>query len=272
MPNDLVLISTTDGVTTLIMNLPDRLNGWTMEMLTALGDALAKLAADEETKVLVLTGRDPYYSAGVNLGGSLKLDHPKNLHAFIVERNRALFDMFLDFPKPIIVAANGPAIGAPVTSATLCDTIIASERATFSTPFARLGVTPEGCSSEVFPRLLGSEADRMLGVEGFKPTADEALEIGLVSAVVPHDDLLSEAHKLARSWIEQGRERTYPVEFDRDELKAINARESQVLATAFLSPPFLMGQFRFLWGKKKYRLALMFLVMRLTRPIWGLML
>lgn len=272
MPDDLVLISTSEGVTTLTLNLPDRLNGWTMEMITALEGALGGLAENEATKVLVLTGKDPYYSAGVNLGGSLKLDHPKKLHAFIEKRNRALFDMFLNFPKPILVAVNGPAIGAPVTSATLCDGIIASEKATFSTPFARLGVPPEGCSSEVFPRLLGSEADRMLGPEGFKPNAEQALEIGLVTAVVSHDELLDKAHAMAKAWIAEGRERTYPVEFGRDELKAINARESAVLASAFLSPPFLMGQFRFLWSKKKYQLALVFLLMRMTRPIWGLML
>ena len=65
--------------------------------------------------------------------------HPQKLHDFMLKSNAALFEAFIDFPKPLMVAANGPAIGACVTSATLCDAIIASEKATFSTPFAKLG-------------------------------------------------------------------------------------------------------------------------------------
>jgi hypothetical protein len=65
--------------------------------------------------------------------------HPQKLHGFIVKNNAAIFNAFIEFPKPILVAVNGPAIGACVTSATLCDGIIASEKATFSTPFAKLG-------------------------------------------------------------------------------------------------------------------------------------
>ena len=68
---------------------------------------------------------------------------PRTLFNDIVARNQALFDMFLDFPKPIIAAVNGPAIGASVTSATLCDAIVASEKATFNTPFAALAVPAE---------------------------------------------------------------------------------------------------------------------------------
>ena len=73
------------------------------------------------------------------MSASIQPMHPQKLHDFIVKNNAAIFDAFIDFPKPLMVAANGPAIGACVTSATLCDAIIASEKATFSTPFAKLG-------------------------------------------------------------------------------------------------------------------------------------
>lgn len=269
MPPDLILREHADGVTTLTMNDPRRLNGWTTEMIAALKHALGEAARDDATKAMILTGTGAYYCAGVNLGGSLRLDHPRKLHDDIVVRNQTLFEAFIRFPKPILVAANGPAIGASVTSATLCDGIIASEKATFSTPFAALGIPPEGCSSEVFPRLLGDAADRMLGPEGFKPTAAEALEIGLVQSVVPHDQLLDEALRIARTWIEEGTSRRYPVGMTREQLEQINARESRELARAFLEPPFLMGQFRFLWGKKKRQLALLFLALRATHPGWS---
>lgn len=272
MPDELLLKNTVDGVTTLIMNNPAKLNGWTGEMMEALRRALGRAGVDDETKVLILSGAGDYYCAGVNLGATLSIDHPKKLHAFIEEKNAALFDMFIDFPKPILIAANGPAIGASVTSATLCNGIIASERATFSTPFASLGVPPEGGSSEVFPRLLGPAADRMLGAEGWKPTAAEAKEIGLVKWVVAHDELMAEAQRIARSWIVDGVGREYPAGMTREQLRAINARESKALATAFLSEPFLRGQFRFLWGKKKYQPALMFLTLWRTRPLWSLLL
>ncbi len=270
MPQDILLRTTVEGVTTLTMNLPKKLNGWTDALLGAVLDALRSAAENDATKVLILTGADPYYCAGVNLSGALQLGHPKRLHATIIERNQLLFDSFLRFPKPILIAANGPAIGASVTSATLCDGIIASDKASFSTPFARLGVSPEGCSSVVFPKLIGEQnAARILGEEGWQPTAREARTIGLVQWVVPHEQLMDEAQRIAREWIAEGRERTYPVGLSRAELEAINARESVVLADAFLSPPFLMGQYRFLRSKNKTGPALTFLALRLTHPLWS---
>ena len=271
---DLVLWETTpEGVTVLTMNLPKRYNGWTQPMLTRLRESLLTAARDTHTRALVLTGADPYYCAGVNLSSTLSIDHPKVLHTFIREQNEALFNMFIDFPKPILIAVNGPAIGASVTSATLCDAIIASEKATFSTPFARLGVTPEGCSSVLFPRLIGqSNAHRMLGEEGWVPTAEEALEIGLVDKVVPHESLREEAIALATEWVEQGKERSYRGGAEPDELRRVNARESQALATAFLSPPFLEGQFNFLMSRKKYGPAAMFFLLWRTHPLWSMLL
>ncbi|MEN0067846.1 MAG: enoyl-CoA hydratase/isomerase family protein [Myxococcota bacterium] len=271
--SDLVLASTKNRVTTLTMNMPKRLNGWTLEMMNAMADAFARAASDDETNVVVLTGTDPYYSAGVNLSATIQLGHPRTLRDTIVASNQALFDRFLDFDKPLLVAVNGPAIGATVTSATLCDGIIASEKATFSTPFARLGVSPEGCSTVHLPRLIGeANAERMLGQEGWKPTATDAHEVGMIDEVVPHDELMPRAQALAESWVAEGRKRTFKAGSTREELKAINARESEALGDAFLAAPFLMGQARFLWSRKKYGPALTFLGLRITRPAWSLML
>jgi len=265
-----ILTHKQDGVTTLTMNTPERLNGWTMEMMEALKEGFRVAAGDDETIVLVLTGVDPYYCAGVNLSAVLRPRHPRKLHATIVELNRALFDVFLDFPKPLLVAVNGPAIGASVTSATLCDGIIASEKATFSTPFTALGVTPEGCSSVHFARIMGqANAVRMLGKEGWRPTGEEALEAGLIQWVAPHENLGEEAHRMAQEWIASGAERGFRGGSKRDELKAVNARESVALADGFLGAPFIKAQFQFLWSKKKWGPAAMFLAMLITRPLWS---
>lgn len=268
--NDLVLRSHLNGVTTLTLNMPRRLNGWTRPMMSALDEAFAWAVADEATRVVILTGADPYYCAGVNLGGTLSMGHPKKLRAMIIKHNQSLFDGFLDFPKPIIVAANGPAIGAAVTSATLCDGIIASEKATFSTPFARLGVPPEGCSSVHFERLMGAEsAQRILGKEGWVPTAAQALEVGLVQWVVPHEQLLSEAQRIAEGWVTSGAKRSFQAGSQHAELKAVNAKESVQVADAFLASPFLKSQSRFLWSKKKRGPAAMFFSLWVTRPLWS---
>jgi len=262
--------NTKDGVTTLTMNMPKRLNGWTKEMMDALKESFSAAARDDESGVLVLSGKDPYYCAGVNLSAVIRLGHPRKLHTMIVDHNQALFDMFLDFPKPILIAVNGPAIGASVTSATLCDGIIASERATFSTPFAALGVTPEGCSSVQFARLMGeANAERMLGEEGWKPTAKEAHDAGLIQWVVPHDKLGQEARRIAREWVADGATRSFRGGSKRDELKAVNAGESVELADAFLSAPFIKAQYAFLRRKKKWGPAAMFLAMLITRPLWS---
>ncbi len=269
MSDPLLLRETTNGVTTLRMNDPRRLNGWTAGMLEAVITALQQVDDDPATEAVVLTGTGEYYSAGVNLGATLRVQHPRKLHAFIVQHNQALFDAFLNVDKPVVAAVNGHCIGAPVTSATLCDALVAAEGATFLTPFSRLGIPPEGCSSVMFAALMGEEnAQRMLGPEGWRPTAAEAARVGLVDAVVPADQLLDRARALARSKVEAGRR--FRGGFTREQLRSVNARESVDLATAFLSPPFIKGQMRFLWRKKKRKNAAMFAALWATSPVWRL--
>lgn len=268
--SDLIVSSTRKGVTTLRMNMPARLNGWTQPMMETLKASFAAAAQDEGCQALILTGTDPYYCAGVNLGATVKLAHPRVLHGLIVEHNQALFEAFLRFPKPILVAVNGPAIGASVTAATLCDGIIASEKATFSTPFAALAVAREGCSSVHLERLIGyAAAERMLGPEGWKPMGAEAAEVGLAQWVAPHDELMSRAQAIAEGWVEERKPRTFRGGSTLEELLAVNAKESVAVADSFLAQPFLKGQFSFLWRKKKLVPSLTFGALWLTQPLWS---
>lgn len=257
-------------VTVLQMNRPATLNAWTDGMMKQLHADFDEAARDDTTKVLILTGTDPYYCAGVNLAGIMQPMMPKTLHGMIVKRNQALFDMFLDFPKPIIAAVNGPAIGASVTSATLCDGIVASENATFHTPFNALGITPEGCSSVHFERIMGeANAARMLGEEGWKPTAHEAEEAGFVLRVAKHEELLSAAGDIAQEWIAQGKVRDVIERGTREELKMVNAKESVQLADAFLGEAFLRAQETFLKSKGKDDQARVFSILLALRPLWS---
>jgi len=263
----LVLSTTKNKVTTLTMNDPKKLNGWTGPMMLTLKDRFVQHATDPDTSVLILTGADPYYCAGVNLSATIQPMHPKKLHTMIKTNNQAVFDAFLDFPKPILIAANGPAIGACVTSASLCDAIVASEKATFLVPFARLSIPPEGCSSVHFERMLGKEAARKMLEEGWKPSAAEAKEIGLVQDVVPHDQLMVRAQELAEQWVAAGKVKQIPAGGSVEEYKAVNAKESLELADAFLSYPFLDAQYQFL--KSKGKSASVFLVLKTLRPLWS---
>jgi len=265
-----VQTSVKEGVLTILMNKPKKLNGWTGEMMQAFTEAFAKAATSDSTKAVIFTGAGHYFSAGVNLGGTLEVMPPKKLHGMIVNHNQQLFEAFLRFPKPILVAVNGPAIGASVTSSTLCNGIIASETATFLTPFAALGITPEGCSSIHFARLMGEEnAQRMLGSEGWKPDAAQALEAGLVQWVVPQEQLQAEAQKIAEGWIANGEGRSFLAGSQLQELEQANERESKELADAFLGGAFMLGQFKFLWSKKKRVPSMVFLALWLLRPLWA---
>ena len=134
---ELVKISSRDGVLTIMMNQPKKLNGWTADMIDAIKEAFSNASKEDSVKAVVFTGSGDYFSAGANLGGALKLMSPKTLHEFIVTHNQQLFEAFLRFPKPILVAVNGPALGASVTSATLCNGIIAADDAFFPHLFLR---------------------------------------------------------------------------------------------------------------------------------------
>jgi enoyl-CoA hydratase/carnithine racemase len=265
-----ITTSIKEGVVTVQMNRPDKLNGWTQEMIAAIKEAFGKADQAANVKVIIFTGSGKYYSAGANLAGTVEIMHPKKLHQMIVAGNQDLFDTFLDCSKPILAAVNGPALGASVTSATLCQGIIASTEATFSTPFKSLGITPEGCSTVQFPRLMGAaNAERMLGEEGWKPTAAEALEAGLVQWVVPPEQLLEKANAIAQDWIAAGAPKQFLKGSQLAELKAANASESEALADAFLGADFLQGQGRFLWRKKKHVPAAVFYSLWASRPLWG---
>jgi len=265
-----LLTNLKDGVLIITMNRPEKLNGWTLDMMEALSEVFSKANTNDTVKAVVFTGAGKYYSAGVNLGGSLKLMPPKKFRKLIVENNHTLFDMFLNCSPPLLIAVNGPALGASVTSATLANSIIASENATFSTPFSALAITPEGCSSFHFPRLMGeNNAQRMLGSEGWKPNAKEALGVGLIQRVVPHAQLMAEAERIAQDWVVNGEQRKFLAGSQLEELKAANARESEQLADSFLGADFLKEQSWFLWSKKKYAPSAVFFSLWVLRPLWS---
>lgn len=277
----LVLVDKAEnGVVTMRMNRPKKLNGWTFPMMMELKRLFESIDADPTATAAIITGEGNYYCAGVNLSDTIRPMHPAQLHKLIYKNNKELFEMFLNFQKPIIAAVNGPAIGASVTSATLCDAIVASDAATFSTPFARLGVPPEGCSSVNFERVMGAKnAERMLGPEAWVPTAAEAVEVGIATEVVEcsgdNEKLVRRAQELAQQWLDSGKKRALPHNDDDalfQEFLRVNEQESLDLADAFFATKFLAGQRDFLASRGKTGPARMFQALITTRPLWSMFL
>lgn len=233
--------------------------------------ALDEAAASEAVKGVVLTGKGRYYSAGVDLSSILQVTRPSSLVQKIRDSNQRLFETFINFPKPIIVAINGPAVGAAVTSATLTDAIVALEGATFSLPFAKLGVPPEGCSSVRFAEMMGERnAQRMLSAEAWVPTATEAFQAGLIAEVIPGvdtDKLLERAATLCEERIASGVSRRFDAT-EAERLRKINATESAEIANAFVSKKFLGAMYDFNTKRKKKQLAWFFLVAKKLLPLW----
>ena len=227
-------------------------------------------AADtrDDVRGVVLTGGGAYYSAGVDLSGLLQPMMPSKLQTQLRDKNQFLFDMFINFSKPIGAAVNGPAIGAAVTTATLTDVLVAGERATFSVPFAKVGLPAEGCSSVTFAEWMGeANAERMLGVEGWVPTAEEARAAGFpIQDIVAGDNaaVVARAHELVEAQIATGGRSVDAAEVAR-RLK-VNADESAKLANAVMSPRFLLAMRDF--NQRKPSIARFFSVANATLPLW----
>jgi len=269
--NELVLYTTKNNVTTITLNNPKKYNAWDMALTNQLVDKFSRAANDEETQVVIYTGTDPYFCSGGSLAEFLGKKSPKGLQKMIRENNERCFNIFIEFPKPIIAAVNGPGIGAGTTAPALCDAIIASEKATFSTPFKTLGVGPEGCASVHFEKFLGPEAANRLLIDCWKPTAAEAKEIGLVAEVVPHEELVARAQQLGEEWVRSGRERVIRGGGTIEEYKQVNKKESNDLAEAFVSEEFLRTQLEFLKKRGKHQSipGLVLWVMLTSRPVWA---
>jgi len=191
--SSLVLSSTTNQVTTITMNNPKKYNAWDLALCTQLAEKFHEAAESRNTKVVIYTGAGKYHCAGGSLSEFLGRKTPRQLQRIIRQHNEKMFNVFIEFPKPIIAAVNGPGIGSGTTAPALCDTILASSTATFLTPFARLGVGPEGAASVNFERILGSDTAKRLLLDCWTPNAEEAREIGLVSEVLPPEKLIERA-------------------------------------------------------------------------------
>ncbi|MFZ5596435.1 MAG: enoyl-CoA hydratase/isomerase family protein [Bacillota bacterium] len=184
-----------DSVLVLTMNRPEVRNAWNLKMHEEYREILQKVDEDESIRVVILTGAPPAFSSGTDL---------KSLHggASVMESNLVRDSMpqttmMHQFKKPLIAAINGPAVGMGATIPLICDIRIASESAKICYKFTQLGVIPEFNSAYMLPRIVGLGRAMDLFLTARTIDAKEAYEMGLVSRVVPDDQLMNVAMEIA---------------------------------------------------------------------------
>ncbi len=199
--SDHVAIAREGAVQTLRLNRPEKKNALTMAMYEALAGALNAANSDDGVAVTVILGQPGIFCAGNDVADFLAASQGGAvLHGF--EFVKALANC----EKPLIVAADGPAVGIGTTLLFHCDLAYASPRAVFQTPFVDLGLVPEAGSSLLGPRVMGHVRAFELLAMGAPFTAEQAKEAGLVNRIVPSEALESEALKAARALAQKPRE------------------------------------------------------------------
>lgn len=186
-----ILVHTETGVCTITLNRVDKKNSITAAMYGAMADALAAAESDPAVRVVVFQGDATVFSAGNDIGDFLN-QPPAGEGAPVFRFLRGI----ASFPKPVVAAVCGPAVGVGTTLLFHCDLVVAGDNAAFSMPFVNLGLCTEAASSLLVPQMMGYHraAEALLLGEPFM--AEAALEVGLVNRVVPP----TEANAYAQTW------------------------------------------------------------------------
>lgn len=194
-----ILFEVKDGIATLTLNRPDKLNSFTRAMHLEVRDALAQVAADKSVRVLLLTGAGRGFCAGQDLSdravepGAMGVDLGESVEQFyapLVMKLRSL-------PIPVICAVNGVAAGAGANLALACDIVLAAKSASFVEVFCKLGLIPDTGGTWHLPRMLGHARASGLAMLGEKLDAERAEQWGLIWKCIPDAGLMGEAIAMA---------------------------------------------------------------------------
>jgi enoyl-CoA hydratase/carnithine racemase len=196
-----VLVDVVDQIATLTLNRPERRNAWTLQLANELSDALEQCDADDNVRVVVVTGAGSAFSVGADIGSG-DLSHPGDGSTTPEDdRMPSVFPPMLR--KPVIAAINGDAVGAGITFSLLCDIRVLAQNARVGFVFVRRGVIPEMGAHLTLPRVVGLATALDLILSGRLLTADEAAGLGLCTHVTPAADVLSTALRIARELAEK---------------------------------------------------------------------
>src|SRR5256714_3790875 len=189
-----------ENVLTLTMNRPDRLNAWTPTMLRELLDAFDRADADDDVRVVIITGAGRGFCAGADLeaGGNTFDYRARGVEDAVPRDGGGQFTLrVFASKKPVIAAINGPAVGVGATMTLPMDVRLAGADAKMGFVFVRGGIVPEAASSWFLPRAVGISRAMEWAATGRVFSAQEALEGGLVRSLHPKDEVLGAARALA---------------------------------------------------------------------------
>jgi enoyl-CoA hydratase/carnithine racemase len=207
-----ILFEVADGVAEVTLNRPDKLNAWTLRMGAEVEHALRSADADPDVRAIIVTGAGKGYCAGADMDMLVDFQKPgagdallepsaagtlPPLPASLPAALRGPYSYPLALTKPVIAAVNGVAAGLGLSYMLFYDMRFASDRARFGTVFARRGLVAEHGSAWLLPRLVGMHNACDLLFSGRLIDAPEALAMGLVNRVVPHERLLAEVREYA---------------------------------------------------------------------------
>lgn len=188
-----VLIERHDSVAVIAFNRPERLNAWGSDLGAALMERLDEAAADDSVRGVILTGNGRAFSAGADLKNPRTHRVESVEESLNARRGMPVFDVIQAYPKPIISAVNGYAIGIGCLVPLCCDFVLASEQASFCLPQVSLGILPAYGGTLRLARFVGRGNALYVALTGRKIGAEEALRMGIASAVYPQEQLLPEA-------------------------------------------------------------------------------
>jgi 2-(1,2-epoxy-1,2-dihydrophenyl)acetyl-CoA isomerase len=189
-----VLVEIANGIATLTLNRPEKLNAFDVEGCQDLIEALRMLATSDAVRVIVLTGAGRAFCAGADLS-VLGSDGPA-----LVAAGKEIALIIRSAPKPVLAAVNGPAAGGGANLALACDYRLASDLATIGQVFHKLGLSLDWGGSYFLPRVVGISKALELTWSARMVPAAEAAQLGLFDRVVPHADLAGETGRLAATW------------------------------------------------------------------------
>ena len=199
MPYDHIDISEDSGVVTIKLDRPDKLNALVGHMRRDLAEALEEAGSERTVRVVVITGAGRAFCAGGDLARAAELLEQEDSEEFsrLLGAARRVVTAIRQMTKPVIASVNGPASGAGCNLALACDLRIASESATFSQSFVKIGFHPDWGGTYFLPRLVSSNKACEMFFLGDVIDAREALRLHLVNWVVPDGELEAETRKLA---------------------------------------------------------------------------
>ena len=184
------------NILVLSFNRPAKMNALTRSMYAGLATGLNEAAGDFGIRAVILTSEDQHFTAGNDISDFM--NNPPSSESSEVSQ---FLESLLNFPKPLIAAVKGNAVGVGTTMLLHCDVVVASPSAKFSMPFASLGLVPEAGSSFLFPQLVGYQRAARIFMTGESFDAPSAIEMGLVTSI--ENDPINEAMKIAQQIAEQ---------------------------------------------------------------------